>query len=162
MKTPHARVHALVLILGAALSSGCAGRQKLERIPDVPESQAVLDLLERYRHAMEARDVDALLALTSADYFDTRGTSDPQDDLDRRGLEAKLRADLDKVSSLRLDLEVLKLEFDEARKVASLEVRYDVRYQVELPAGPKWFNELDVHRMRLRQEEGGWRVIRGL
>ncbi|MDF1565392.1 MAG: hypothetical protein P1V51_20310 [Deltaproteobacteria bacterium] len=159
MRTFRTLLLALAIV---TLLPACTGGRKNQRIPRGPQSEAVLELLESYRHAMEARDVDAILSLTSPDYLDGRGSLDPSDDLDRAGLKAKLEAEMARITALKLSLEVLKLEFDEGKEVAALELRYDLRFQLEMPAGSSWHNEINVHQMKLRREEAGWRVIGGL
>jgi len=129
-----------------------------------------LALLERYQSAMQARDAEAVLALCSVDYRDSMGTSERSDDLDLEGLRAKLKQRLSAISSLRLDLEVIKLRFQDAsdpkkgskEDFATIELRYDLRFQMEVAGRSKWLNEMDLSRMILRKESAGWRVLSGL
>ena len=150
---------AIVLV---ALSVACATTGKPPPIPDEPESKAVLDVLERYRRAMEAKDAEAILALASAEYLDDMGTAESEDDLDYEALGTKLHQDFEKVTILRLDLQILRLTFDDEKRHATVDYRYDVRFQLDMPSGQKWHNALDVNRMELRREEGGWRIVSGL
>ncbi len=160
LRRPLLTLAASLLVL--ALLPACSGRQKNKRIPNVRESEEVIELLERYRHAVEARDVAAILSLTSVDYADTRGTRRSDDDLDRNGLEKKLNIEVEKISALKLNLELLMLTFDKPRTIATIELRYDLRFQLEMSGGSTWHNEVNVHQMLLRKEESGWRVISGL
>jgi hypothetical protein len=153
----------LLFVLTSFLLTACASQRAASPIPDTPEARAVLTVIESYRQAMESRDVDAILGLASRDYHDRMGSPDPETDVFFEDLEEKLAADFEDVRRIRLNIEILRIEFDEAAPIAEVNYRYDVRYQVRMPAGDKWHNALDVNRMVLhREEDGSWRVTAGL
>ncbi len=157
-----------LLALAVAMIAGCAGRQASSPIPDTEEAREILGVIESYRSAMEARDVDAILAIASRDYLDRMGTPDPDDDIYFIDLEDKLAADFDQVRRIRLDIQVIGIELHEEATegdgpLASVRYRYDVRYQLSMPSGEKWHNALDINEMLLRRErDGAWRVLSGL
>lgn len=150
------------------LAVGCAGSQVVQPIPDTPEAEAVVEVLNSYKDAMESKDVDAILAIASPYYHDRMGDADPETDVYYHDLEKKLAEDFEQVSNIRLDIEVLTVELedveDEAQvPIASVRYRYDVRYQLSMPSGEKWHNSLDINQMVLQREEDGvWRVLSGL
>ena len=163
MHTPQLRPRPLLALSLAALSLwglGCAHTQS--GIAGGPDAEAVLAVLERYRAAMEGRDVDGVLAVVSADYLEDMGTPSAGDDLSRGQLEARLRRDFADTLTVRLDLEVLRLEFDEPGEVATLDYRYDLRLLVRTPSADKWHNKVDINRMTLHREGDSWRVVTGL
>jgi hypothetical protein len=49
-------------------SDGCVAIIPNTDVCDSPRNRTVIDFCERYRHALEARDADALLALASPRY----------------------------------------------------------------------------------------------
>ena len=59
-------------------------------VDDTSENRRVLEFVEKYRQAVEERDVNAMLSLASADYFDDFGTPAATDDVDFEGLRGKL------------------------------------------------------------------------
>lgn len=60
-------------------------------IADTPDNRAVLAVCERYRRAVEDKDIDLLLELAAPSYLDDGGTPDPSDDVDRTALVDSLR-----------------------------------------------------------------------
>lgn len=163
MRRPATRPVLAATVLGLAVSlTACAGQQRPEPIPDTPDAQAVLSVLQTYREAMENLDVDTILSLASKDYADPMGTPDADDDLTYEDLRTKLEKDFADVRTLRLDLDVTRMDFGPKNETVQVTYRYDMRYQLALPSGDKWHNALDVNRMVLRREDDGWKVISGL
>ncbi len=160
---------AIVLVPLALLAIvGCRGPQVAPAIPDTPEARAIIEVLESYRKAMEARDVDAILAIASRTYHDNMGSPDPETDIYFHDLDLKLAEDFEQVRRIRLDMEVLRIEMHESEieggpPIATVRYRYDVRYQLSMPSGEKWHNSLDVNQMMLQlEDDGAWRVLSGL
>jgi hypothetical protein len=155
---------ALVLALAASalLSSGCAARRIGEtQIRDTPENRAVYEVVRTYEQALENRDAATLLALAAPDYYDTAGTQDPADDLDRARLERTLAEDLARLEGVRLDVVVrgVGVEGD----AAWAEIFYDDYYRVQTASGaavPR--RDSDIHRIQLRRVDGAWKITSGL
>src|SRR6266568_6161214 len=113
-----------------ALAAGC--KPSLLPGTDVPESRdtrAVYDVMQAYRAALEKRDPKAVLALVAPTYFDTAGTPEPGDDLDRAGLEASLEKDLPRTEGQRVELTIRKIEVNGDDAV--VEIFYDSFYRVK-------------------------------
>jgi hypothetical protein len=145
---------------GAALALACAPRYLPGTdIKNTPETRAIANLLEAYRQAVEKRDTPAILAMATPDYFDTSGTIDPADDLDRAGLEKRLD-ELKQVNDLRLVLALRGVEVK--RNEARAEVTFDQFYRVQTPNGPVARHDSDIHRMTFKKLDGKWLFSAGL
>jgi hypothetical protein len=150
-----------ILALAALAAAGCSARRiPGTQIEDTRDTRAVFDVVQSYRQAMEKRDAAAVLKLVSPAYFDTAGTNDPKDDLDRRGLEASLAKELSRADAVKLDLTLRKIEV--AGDQAEAELFYESYYQVQTPAGAVPRRDSDVHRMKLHREDGSWKIVAGL
>lgn len=151
------------LTMAIVLAAACAGQRAQAPIPDTAEAREILAVMERFRAAMQDQDVDAILDIASRQYYDPMGSPDPGNDVYFEELESKLAGDFEDILQIRLDIEVLKIEFDETMPLATVSYRYDVRYQISMPSGDKWHNALEVNRMALQlEDDGAWRVISGL
>jgi hypothetical protein len=128
-------------------------------IRDTPDARAIANQLEAYRQAFEKGDPQQVMALVAPDYFDTSGTTDPGDDVDRAGLEKRLR-DLTEVAGLRLQLTVRDIEATDDKGKA--DVFFDQYYRVNTPNGPVARHDADVHRMTLQKIDGVWKFTSGL
>jgi ketosteroid isomerase-like protein len=155
------RLPPLAALLAVLTLIGCAAR----RIPgsdikDTPDTRAIIAALEAYRHAAERRDAGAVLALVSPKYFDDAGTPDPVDDIDYEQLKKRISDDFKKITALRLDLAVKKVDV-EGDKAAAY-VFYDEHYRIATNAGEVAKQASDSHRMQFVREGSAWRFTGGL
>jgi hypothetical protein len=155
------RTAALALAVALAAAAGCSPKRiPGTQIESTPDTRAVLDVVRSYRQALEKRDVPGVLALVAPTYFDTAGTSDPADDLDRAGLEAALAQDMGRAEGVRVDFTVRKIEV--AGDDAEAELFYETYYRVQTPGGPVPRRDADIHRMKLKKLAGEWKIVAGL
>jgi ketosteroid isomerase-like protein len=150
----------LVLLLLAGCTTRYIGNTKVE---DTAENRAILLVIEQYRRAVEDRDIQRILELTSDDFFEDPGTpGDPSDDYDKRGLRERLEASFSKVEDQRLRIDVRRLQKRENGTVA-VEYRFDFRYKLALPGANEWRETMDLNRVVLGQsEDGSWKFLSGL
>ena len=59
-------------------------------VEDTPENRALIDFCEKYRKAVEHRNIGYLLQIAHTDYYEDGGNADSTDDLDRAGLDKYL------------------------------------------------------------------------
>jgi len=154
----HLRTALLALLV---LAAGC--KPSLlpgTEIPSTPETRAVFDVLQAYRGALEKRDPKAVLALVAPSYYDTAGTPEPGDDLDRAGLEASLEKDLPRTEGEKLDFTIRRIEVN--GDDAMVEIFYDSYYRVKTPGTVVPRRDSDVSRLRLKKLGGAWKFVSGL
>jgi hypothetical protein len=153
---PRALVSAALLLLAACAAHRIPGTE----IADSEENRAVFALVQAYAEALQRKDAAALLALASPDYFDNGGTADPADDMDFARLEQTLPADLAKLESLRVEVQVRNIIVEKDAAVA--ELWSDGWYRIQTAQGVIPRRDQDLHRMRLVRRDGAWKVISGL
>jgi hypothetical protein len=149
------------LLAVVALAAGC--KPSLlpgTEIPSTSDTRAVYDVLQAYRTALEKRDPKAVLALVAPTYYDTAGTPEPGDDLDRAGLEASLAKDLPRTEGEKVDFTIRRIEVSGDEAVA--EIFYDSYYRVKTPNTMVPRRDSDVSRLRLRRLDGAWKFVSGL
>ena len=149
-----------VLAVLAALAGCTPPRIPGTDILDTKDTHAVLDVIQAYGKAMQARDAQAVLALVGHDFYDDAGTPDPADDLDYAKLEQTLPQDLAKIEAIRVELTVRSVVVE--KDVATAEVLYDAWYRIQTPAGTVPKRVSDVHRMAFKREAGTWKITSGL
>ena len=157
--------HALaaLLLLSAPAAVGCSPRLiPGTEIKDTPDSHQILDVVGAYQKALERRDIDKIVRLTSPTFFETSGTADTKDDYDRAGLETKLRTWLEKTRSVRVNdftVKTITVEGDSAK----VQYFFDVSYQIVGPDNvPQWKHDSDTKEMMLKREAGMWRITGGI
>ena len=148
--------------LTALFAVGCA-RDVIPNtdVADSAENREVVQFVERYRHAMEERDVSALLALVSARYYDDNGTPVGTDDIDVEGLRAKLAAFHERVLAVRYEIRYRRVTFTTNDRVL-VDYTYTGSFRVATSEGERWSRRLADNRIVLGREGGELRILAGL
>lgn len=148
--------------LSVLLGVGCA-RDVIPNtdVPDSAENREVVQFVERYRHAMEERDVAALLGLVSPRYYDDNGTPIGTDDMDVEGLRGKLAALHDRVLAIRYEIRYRRVTFTTNDRVL-VDYTYTGSFRVNTPEGERWSRRLADNRIVLGREGGELRILSGL
>jgi hypothetical protein len=131
------------------------------RVEDTSENREVLDLVERYRKAIETRNTAGLLALASENYFDDMGTPAGKDDMDYDALKAALTRMREEVLGARYQISYRAVTFDAQHRVL-VDMLYTGWFRVNTADGPEWKRRLEPHRIVLAREEGQYRILSGM
>ena len=144
------------LALSACSHSKIAGTS----IDDSPTTRAILDVFNKYRQALEARDASGLLALAAPSYSDPGDATHGVGPTEYSALSEKLKKDFDHITGVRLEATVkdLAVQGDKAR----LDYFQVLRYAVATPSGERWKSESDDARMKFVKVSGEWKIASGL
>ena len=151
---------ALAFAAAAALSACSHATIANTPISDTQDNREVLQILSRYKQAVEAKDVDAILGMVSPDYLDVSIPGKSKEAKDYSGLQAALKEQFGRTKSIRLELHprAVKIEGEKA----SVDYFYVVRYDPQLPSGTSWRSETDDARLKLLRRQGAWKIVSGL
>jgi len=152
------------LLYGAAVLFlvGCGAK----RIPgtdieDTDDTRAILAVMERFRSAVEARDVDGVVQLVSESFKDDGGTATPEDDLDYAGLKKHLPERFAKFDDIHLDMSVRKITVYPDTGTASVIYYYSMSFKIpHLSNKPR--NESDIKEMWFKRDHGQWKITSGV
>lgn len=148
-------------LLTAAVVAGCSHATIRDtNIADTPDNRDVLEVLSRYKSAVEQRDVDGVLALVATTYFDAGDAARAKGARDYAQLKTQLPREFEKMRSLQLDVTVKDVTVDGDN--AHVDYFYVLRYDLILPNGDKWYSSNDDARIRLVRLDGGWKIAAGL
>jgi hypothetical protein len=157
----------ILVILTLALCASCGPAllkgphiAKDAEIEDTPEHREILGVVERYRVAMENRDLNTLLAMASKAYYEQAGTTATDDDYGYDGLEKILKERFSKLKVLRLKLNVFHVAVNGDR--ATVDYNYHGRFLVQGATKSTWAQKVWEARLRLAKQEGRWWVISGM
>jgi hypothetical protein len=131
------------------------------RVEDTAQNREIIDFMEKYRRAVEERDVATLLAMTSRFYFDDMGTPAGDDDVDYDTLKAGLERMRQEVQATRYQISYRGLTYTESDKVL-VDVLYTGWFKVETTEGSQWRRRLEPHRMVLAREDGKLLILSGM
>lgn len=125
-----------VLLLASLALAACGnkngGRIRGTRVPDNEVNRALIERLETYRVAVEARDAEALVLMASPEYWEDRGTVEAEDDYGFEGLRTVLAGRFQLASEVRYSL-----RYDKIRKVCpgdSLQAGCRAHVEVQIDA----------------------------
>jgi hypothetical protein len=152
----------LVAVLTLGLM-GCAPKKiPGTELDDTSETHAIIDVIQKYRSAVEAKNTDAIVALADKTFRDDGGSANPDDDLDYATLPARLTERMAKVTDLKLDVTVRRIEFDKNDKFARVTYSYQLSFKIpEYSGRPQ--SESDIKQMLLKRVgEDEWKIASGI
>ena len=129
-------------------------------IEDNSDTRAILQVMERYRAALENRDAAAIQALVTKDFREDAGTpSDPEDDLTTATLPAYLENLFKVLQSPKVELDVRRVQVGE--NVAAAIYYWKATWRMP-GLNPKPQRESELEQMVFRREDGTWKIVSGI
>ena len=152
----------LVLVALSLWAGGCATISVIPgtKVPDTKPNRELLEVCERYRHAMEDRDVATLLALAHPNYYEDSGTPSGNDDYGYDGLKDVLQKRLAAVKTLRYNIEYRRVQIEGHH--AQVDIRYDASFQLATEMGDRWERKQNDKRLELENDGKRWLIIAGM
>ena len=148
-------------ILAVAFSSGCHTQTiPNTMVSDTPENREVIDFCESYRHALEQRDVGALLAMASPRYYENGGTPEGEDDYNIDGLREILSEVMPRVETVRYEFRYRRILFERDR--VNVDYTYSGSFRVATEDGHRWFRRVADNRLELERVGGQYRIVAGM
>ncbi|MBM4320686.1 MAG: nuclear transport factor 2 family protein [Deltaproteobacteria bacterium] len=130
-------------------------------VPDTAENREICQIMERYRRAMEQRDVDALRLLTSRRYFENASTTaDPTDDWGYPELEKVLEELKTAVKMATYDIKITRIHID--GRTAEVDYEYTWNFQYTDGEQDSWTRKTDVNRLSLMKDGAEWKIVAGM
>jgi hypothetical protein len=156
------------LVISWALSAamlfgvGCATVNTIPgtKVADTKGNREILEVCERYRHAMEQRDATTLLALAHPNYYEDSGTPGGNDDYGFDGLKDVLAKRMSALKTLRYNIEYRRVNIQGNH--AQVEIRYDASYQLATEMGDRWERKMNDKRIELENDGKRWLIIAGM
>lgn len=159
--TPRTLAALLLLTLGL-VTTGCGPKYvKGTKIEYTAERQALANIVERYRVAIEQRDSDALRAIASSDYYENGSTTtDPKDDYGNDGLQKVLSDLSNTVKEVRYEISIEAIEI--VGDAAYIDLEYTGQYLYTVGERDRWETVTDKNRLTMRREGEQWRIVNGM
>ena len=150
------------LVLLALPLGGCTKNIPNTSVVDTPENRDVIQFMERYRHAVEERNVEAILGMVSPRYLDGVGTPTGDDDLDSDTLPERLSAWRARVSDVRYEIRYHEVRYEMGR--VYVEYTYTSSFRMADSDGrERWRNVVrDARAILTRDENDELRFLSGL
>ncbi|HEY5090040.1 MAG TPA: hypothetical protein VIK30_08725 [Polyangia bacterium] len=153
----------LVTLLIGGTGAGCAHREYFPgtTIVRTDENRKIIETVEEYRQRLLTRNTVGLLALASQKYFEDSGTPRSDDDYGYDGLKKVLEVRLQRVKSLRYEIEYRNIRVTGDQ--AEVEVFLDGSFELAAAeAGDRYRRVNDYHRFLLEKEGDEWKFLAGM
>lgn len=132
------------------------------QVEDSDFNRQVIAYCEDYRHAVERRNIEGLLKMADAKYYEDGGTVDTSDDLDLAGLKAYLDDKFRKTTQIRYEIFYREVSFGRANQVY-VDYTYSASYKVPTPNGPDvWRRKVADNRLELVRDGEKFRILSGM
>jgi hypothetical protein len=151
-------IGAALLTLTACAASMIPGT----RVADTAENREIYSLVEKYRSAMEHRDIETLKKLASARYFENASTTHhKKDDYGHSTLIGKVLPKLtDNIKKVeyRIMLKAVSIRGNQA----TADYEYMWKFLYSEGGREKWEQRNDFNRLDMVREDGAWKIVAGL
>lgn len=122
-------------------------------VEDTPDNRALVEFCEKYRKAVELRDITYLMRIAHPDYYEDGGNVDATDDLDRAGLEKYLHERFSQAKSVRYEVRYRRVGKGRNDAVY-VDYTYSASYQIPSIKGDVWRRTVADNRLELVKEPG--------
>lgn len=148
----------------ASLVTGCAARYIPNTdVEDTEENRKIVAFCEKYRHAVEEKDIGVLMQLASEDYYATGGNVDPRDDIDYAGLKTYLSGAFQDAKAIRYEIRYRRILRDEEDKDRIfVDYTYSASYRIPGLKGEEWRRKVEDNRLELTPHNEDYRILTGM
>lgn len=153
------------LALGLALSLTACARDYIPNtdVPASEENRKIINFCERYRKAVEKKNIAELVRMASPRYYEDGGNVDAADDLDYAGLQEYLANQFLEANSIRYEIKYRRILHPE-EKVIFVDYTFSASYRIPNERGEEeWHRKVDDNRLELEVlDNGEMRILAGM
>jgi hypothetical protein len=153
---------ALCLLVVGLLASGCATHYiQNTDVEDNDENRKIITFCEKYRHAVEERNVPLLLEMASSRYYEDGGNVDAADDMDYAGLREYLETRFKETRAIRYEIRYRRINHG-AKDRVDVEYTYTASYKIPGLHGEEWRHTVAENRLELVPEQASYKILAGM
>ena len=128
---------------------------------DTKANREILDVCERYRHAMEERDAATLLSLAHPELLRGLGhAAGATTTTATTGSRTCCSKRLSALKTLRYNIEYRRVNIEGHH--AQVDIRYDASFQIATEMGDRWERKMNDKRIELENDGKRWLIIAGM
>ena len=130
------------------------------KVPDTDENREIIRAVERYRLAVEKKDVAGLVAMASPNYWEDSGTPTGADDYGYDRLREVLTGHFQRAESIRYSMKYVSITHAGPR--AHVDVLIDASYSLQTPRGLERYDMRDQNQLVLENDGSRWVFLSGM
>lgn len=129
-------------------------------VPDTEENRKLITFCERYRKAVERKDVMDMLKMASPKYYEDGGNMDASDDIDFAGLKQFLTERFEDAHGVRYEIRYRRVTRDNDR----IFIDYTISGSWRIPTtqGDQWKRMVDDNRLEIVEVDDDYRIMTGM
>jgi hypothetical protein len=151
------------VLLFAALPLLACSKQMIPNsdVEDTAPNRDVVIFCERYRHALEDKNVAELLKLMSPAYFEDGGNTKTEDDADYDKIREFLTGDFLRTNGVRYEIRYRKVTFTEKQRIF-VDYTYDAAWKIPGVKNDEWHHKVADNRLELVKDGESYKIIAGM
>lgn len=150
-----------LLLAASAVLTGCATHYIPNTdVEDSDENRKIISFCEKYRRAVEKKDVGGILQLASPEYYEDGGNVDASDDLDFAGLREYLKGKFQDARAIRYEIRYRRVVKED--KVIYVDYTYSASFRIPGQKGEEWRHKVDDNRLELVPHQDEFRIVGGM
>ncbi len=132
-------------------------------VEDTAENRRVVEFCEKYRKAVENRDVGLLMSFVSPRYYEDGGNVDAQDDLDYEGFRNFMINEFRKSKAIRYEIRYRRVLWSKDKKRVFVDYTYSASYKIPGPDGKdEWRRTVSENRLELEPKGDSFLIASGM
>jgi len=151
------------LLLMGVLVGGCGHARYIPgtKIPDEPRNRTIVDVVERYRRALQDLKMADLMGMAHPHYYEHSGTPKGDDDYGYKGLLQVIRARVGQLVAVRYNMRYLRVNW-KSDTLVEVEIYISANFQLKTGDGERWHRMTDYNKIILTKEKDRWLFLRGM
>ena len=130
-------------------------------VDDNDENRKVIAFCEKYRHAVEERNVPLLLSMASPRYYEDGGNVDATDDMDYAGLREYLEGRFKDTRAIRYEIRYRKVNRGSQNRIL-VDYTYSASYKIPGLKGEEWRHAVADNRLELVPDQDAFKILAGM
>lgn len=152
-----------LLIVGLVSSGGACSPAVIPNtdVLDTPENRDLITFCERYRRAVELKNIGMLLEMAAPSYYEDGGTLDPTDDMDHAGLADYLRNKYVEAESVRYEIRYRRVSKGRQDRFL-VDFTYSASFRVPTASGAEWRRKVSENRLEIVPHGEKYLIVSGM
>ena len=121
----------------------------------------VVNFCEKYRHALEDKDVAQVLKLMSPGYFEDGGNTKNEDDADYDKIREFLTGDFLRTNGVRYEIRYRRVTFTETKHVY-VDYTYAAAWKLPGVKQDEWHHKVADNRLDLVHDGDSFKIVAGM
>jgi hypothetical protein len=150
------------MLPGMLTMAGCATHYIPNTdVEDNDENRRVITFCEKYRHAVEERNVPLLLEMASPRYYEDGGNVDAADDVDYAGLKEYLEGRFKDTRAIRYEIRYRRVRHGSENKIL-VEYTYTASFKIPGLKGEEWRHTVQDNRLDIVPDQASFKILAGM